>query len=412
MSATHFIVDSVWNQLPARAKGLAIAERERIWLKRILNGDYECSFFQLSSGAYVSSAITIDGVRIAMTYKGAAQAALSLASRLPTKAEVDEAIRSFSFDVEPQLVRPVELMAGEVAIETHSQAIDALVGEHRWDKLYQEGKWWLSGAAKGKAINYGWVDADAPVRANGLRLIQDVGRAHNDLHVDYSQTLRVVCDPRPSVPTKRSTPLAIEKATLIPPPPGVPHDTEPSMDVVSATLPTISLKQARAYRRGRAAGAPIWIFIHTAQCSESSRAAENLQSWGGDGVSWHYAIDSDSITASVREDDTAFAAGPIANDLGIHIELAGYAQQSANDWADAFSSAQLDLCARLVADICHRRRIPIERRYPAELRAKGPGIAGHMDARDAWRRTTHGDPGQSFPWERMLSMARGYASLL
>jgi N-acetyl-anhydromuramyl-L-alanine amidase AmpD len=168
---------------------------------------------------------------------------------------------------------------------------------------------------------------------------------------------------------------------------------------------------------------------------EQLNGAEKLQYYAavtlkaeGRQASWHYAVDGDSITASVKPTDRAYAAGP-GNDRSIHIELVGTAAQSRGQWADSFSSAMLDLTAKLVAMLCLRFGIPVRRIDATDLvnRPEYAGICGHSDwtaastaarrgdhrrdpwwnpMRNAWRKTTHGDPGMGFPWESFIAAVK------
>lgn len=155
------------------------------------------------------------------------------------------------------------------------------------------------------------------------------------------------------------------------------------------------------------------VVVHTAECSETAAAAENLQSWtagpNASVASWHYAVDSDSVTQSVLEKDIAWHAGPV-NGFSIGIEHAGYAKQTAAEWADAYSTAMLERSAALVADICTRYGIPV-RRLTAEDLARGErrGICGHVDVTRGLKSGTHWDPGPSFPFDAYLARVAHYA---
>src|SRR5688572_4176947 len=90
----------------------------------------------------------------------------------------------------------------------------------------------------------------------------------------------------------------------------------------------IPFRQARHYRPSPQ-GRPIrWIVIHSAEIGESLAGAEALMNVCATQervASWHYAVDADSITQSVREHDIAFHA-PGASSKSIGIELAGRAR--------------------------------------------------------------------------------------
>lgn len=183
-----------------------------------------------------------------------------------------------------------------------------------------------------------------------------------------------------------------------------------------------SFQRARFYLPFRQAR-PSLIVIHTAECLETSSASEQLARYfaapaDGRQVSYHYAVDNDSIVQCVRESSTAFSCGP-GNALSINIGLAGRASQTEGEWEDAFSRGVLALTVKLVADILKRRPdIALLKIGGREVYDGLAGICGHSDisaasaigARSAspkwpWtreRRTFHTDPGKHFPWARVI----------
>lgn len=173
--------------------------------------------------------------------------------------------------------------------------------------------------------------------------------------------------------------------------------------------------RARFFQKAnRGVGDITLVCIHTAECGETTKAAENLASWGGGSnankASWHYAVDSDSVTQSVEEKDIAWHAGPV-NGFSIGVEHAGYARQTAEEWADAFSIATLERSAELVGGICERYDIPIRRLSAEQLKAgERRGICGHVDVTNGLTGGKgHTDPGRHFPWEWYLDRVRAYA---
>lgn len=171
----------------------------------------------------------------------------------------------------------------------------------------------------------------------------------------------------------------------------------------------IPFLQAKHYRKGPRSKVD-WVVIHSAEIGESLAGAEALM-----GVcavnprvaSWHYATDADSITQSVREEDVAFHA-PGASQFGIGIELSGRARQTADEWADDFSTRMLDRAAQLVARICRRWSIPIVFVDSAGLLAGTRGITTHAAVSKAWKKSTHWDPGPHFPMERFVELVQSY----
>lgn len=319
--------------------------------------------------------------------------------------------------------------------------------DRKWDgqqSVAGAGKHWVDGAPAGKSRLMGW-DKDGP--GPSKTLWQELAVAHNRKHFDDGTTtmLEWQTGDRPAVlnnppfPTNQGDrgplvgiwqrwlnahedtlpplkidnahgPLTTAKADAY----WIAHGLEEvhSKIIIESKpgliLPPIIFKRAKTYQPGRVQ--PILgICIHTAECTEHHLAAENLQAWDAGAnapkASWHYAVDNDSITQSVREEDRAWAAnsGP-AHETGVHIELAGRANQTPTQWADTFSTDMLDLAAMLCADICKRRETRVAKIGATELRAGVlDAFYGHVDVTDAWHRTTHRDPGVNFPWDSFLA---------
>jgi N-acetyl-anhydromuramyl-L-alanine amidase AmpD len=129
-------------------------------------------------------------------------------------------------------------------------------------------------------------------------------------------------------------------------------------------------------------------------------------------ASAHYCVDANSIVQCVREQNVAWHA-PGANQNGIGIEHAGFSEQTAAEWADAYSVAMLERSAKLSAEICKRYDIPPVRLTVAELSEKGKkGFCGHIDCTNAFSNGKgHWDPGPAFPWDAYLARVRHYLGL-
>jgi N-acetyl-anhydromuramyl-L-alanine amidase AmpD len=151
------------------------------------------------------------------------------------------------------------------------------------------------------------------------------------------------------------------------------------------------------------------IVIHTMEAPEKPHTAKNVAMWfasvAAPKASTHYCVDDVDIIGCVRENVVAWGA-PSANRAGIHIEHAGYASQSAVNWADEYSEKMLTRSAALVSDIAKRHGIPIRKLSADDLiDPAATGICGHVDVTYG-RNEGHGhtDPGQFFPWEHFLKM--------
>lgn len=151
------------------------------------------------------------------------------------------------------------------------------------------------------------------------------------------------------------------------------------------------------------------IFIHATVTEEKVGGARLVAGWfarPGFNASTQYVVDDREVVQCVPEKAYAWAAGTTANERGIHIEFVAMPQQTRGQWADTYSTDELRLGARLVAELAVKYGIPLQKLTAEQLRADKSGIAGHSDARDAWHETTHWDPGDGFPWDRFLKMCR------
>lgn len=150
------------------------------------------------------------------------------------------------------------------------------------------------------------------------------------------------------------------------------------------------------------------LVIHTMEADEKGETAENVAQWFRNPrskVSAHYCVDANSIVQCVRDQDVGWHA-PGANHNGIGIEHAGRAKQTGRDWSDAYSTAMLERSAALAAELCRTYRIPVAWLYPADLRAGKRGITPHKAVSDAFKRSSHWDPGTGFPFETYLALVR------
>jgi N-acetyl-anhydromuramyl-L-alanine amidase AmpD len=150
------------------------------------------------------------------------------------------------------------------------------------------------------------------------------------------------------------------------------------------------------------------IVVHTMEVDERDDAALRCARWFQNPrsrLSAHYCVDADSVIQCVPDEDVAWHA-PGANHDGLGIELAGSARQSRREWADPYSSAVLARAAELSASLCGEHSIPAEWLWPPDLRAGKRGLTTHASVSEAFRRSSHVDPGPAFPVERFLGLVR------
>jgi N-acetyl-anhydromuramyl-L-alanine amidase AmpD len=189
---------------------------------------------------------------------------------------------------------------------------------------------------------------------------------------------------------------------------GTPPAPAPSGPLDVSSIPFVAAKNYTPAARTQVDV----VVIHTMEATEASTTAERVAAWGAGPnapqASWHYAIDDDTIVQSVREEDIAWAA-PSRNHNGIQLEHAGYARQTAEEWADPFSSRMLERSARLTAAICRRWDIPVRFVSADGLRRDERGVTTHHEVTKGpgRGRTWHTDPGEHFPMARYLELVAG-----
>lgn len=165
-----------------------------------------------------------------------------------------------------------------------------------------------------------------------------------------------------------------------------------------AHAPTVIL--ARSYGVVRTVPVRL-VVIHTAETLERNDTAEGVARYFAGlkdrAASAHFCVDNDTAVQCVPLDHVAYAA-PGANHDGIQIELAGRAAQTAAQWGDPYSVALLERAAQLTATLLDHYKLPTVVVGVNGLRSGAKGITGHRWVSDAWRKSTHTDPGEFFPW--------------
>jgi hypothetical protein len=159
--------------------------------------------------------------------------------------------------------------------------------------------------------------------------------------------------------------------------------------------------QARNYTRvGSPPRSIDVVVLHTMEYPERPTGAEWCANYfagqNAPQASAHYMVDNDTVVQGVRDEDVAWAA-PGCNHNGLQIEHAGFAAQKAPEWEDAYSRAMLRLSARLTAKLCKRHAIPVRYVDSADLRVGRRGITTHAAVSEAFKKSSHWDPGPSFP---------------
>lgn len=151
------------------------------------------------------------------------------------------------------------------------------------------------------------------------------------------------------------------------------------------------------------------ICIHTMENPEKPGTARAVAKWFASPTapqaSAHACVDNTEVVLCVKPTSIAWGA-PHLNRDGYHVEHAGYARQTLEDWSDDYSAQMLRISARHTADVAKTWGIPPHRLTVAEVAdGKTKGFCGHADVTAAFKTPGgHTDPGKGFPWDLYLAM--------
>lgn len=143
------------------------------------------------------------------------------------------------------------------------------------------------------------------------------------------------------------------------------------------------------------------VVIHDMEAPETSQTAENVAKYFATTdtqASAHICVDNNSIVQCVKDNDVAWAA-PGANADGIQIEMAGYGNQTREQWLDFYGIGLLALVSDATAQYCLKYDLPVRHLTNAELQAGLKGIVGHYQVSAVYKQSSHTDPGLNFPWD-------------
>ncbi len=147
------------------------------------------------------------------------------------------------------------------------------------------------------------------------------------------------------------------------------------------------------------------IVWHDMEYDETLTAAEDVAHYFATTdrqASAHVCIDADSVVQCVPDSDVAYAA-PGCNADGIHLELAGRARQTREEWLDDYGRRLLDRACEVAAQYCVKYDIPPVHLTDAELAAGAKGMVGHAQCSAVYKKSDHTDPGPNFPWDLVVA---------
>lgn len=226
------------------------------------------------------------------------------------------------------------------------------------------------------------IDGEIDAALAAKRAEEETARAADELYEEAEATPLNISRPDPQ-PAKTAAPLAPE-------PLGV------------AFIP------ARNFTPSRPARVRL-VVLHTTESPLRVGAARAVAGWfagpGAPQASCHYAVDAEEVIRCVRDEDQAWSA-PGANGDGLQVELCASAGWSSAEWSATDVQRLLERAAGLVAALCTRHDLPAEMVQVDGLLDGEAGITTHAAVSAAWHRSTHWDPGPSFPLESFIARVR------
>lgn len=171
------------------------------------------------------------------------------------------------------------------------------------------------------------------------------------------------------------------------------------------TLPFVGAR----HRRARST-TPTLIVLHSGETNEGATAAEGMAAYFASGNtigSAHICVDNDSAVRCALDTERTNGAGGV-NDIGLHLEQAGRAGQTAGEWDDAYSQAVVEhagaVCAAWIAKYPHLRPAYLD--AAALRRGDRNGITTHAQVSQVFAGNDgHWDPGPDYPIDRLLALA-------
>lgn len=124
----------------------------------------------------------------------------------------------------------------------------------------------------------------------------------------------------------------------------------------------------------------------------------------------HYAVDPREVVQCAYDSLICWHAPPNPKSLGV--ELCDPMDGSPHRWSDRPHVDMLELAAELVAGLCLAYDVPVRKLDAADLKLGRHGICGHDDVSDAFKQSTHWDPGPAFPWDYFMRRVRHHVRKL
>jgi hypothetical protein len=150
------------------------------------------------------------------------------------------------------------------------------------------------------------------------------------------------------------------------------------------------------------------IVLHSTEGDTAAGAAGWFANDASEG-SAHVVVDQDHCYRTLPDDAIPWGAkGDRVNEDGLHVEQAGYAKWSRDEWLA--NRATIDNAARVVAAWAWEYNIPLRFLTADDLRSMGTnarGVTTHLEVTKAFDVSGgHQDPGAEYPIDYFMKRAR------
>ena len=145
-----------------------------------------------------------------------------------------------------------------------------------------------------------------------------------------------------------------------------------------------------------------WVVVHDTEGSASAYpgqpSAQGVAAYGAGSnaqASWHVTVDEKVAIRCLPDTTVAYHAYSPANDIGLGLEICGWAKWSKVQWFKHIKT--LRRSAWVTARWCDQYNIPPRILTRAQVRAGVAGITFHSDVTKYLGKGSHTDPGPNFP---------------
>jgi len=150
------------------------------------------------------------------------------------------------------------------------------------------------------------------------------------------------------------------------------------------------------------------LVVHVNVGKEVAHGAAGLASYLDTIKAGYHKVGDDAQVITKAADNLYVQGAGGVNERSLHYCLVGMPNQTAAQWTDPYSQAEIHLMAIVLANWCHVHKIPVRKLSSAQVGQVGTkGICGHKEVSDNYPESQgHWDPGPDFPWTQFTSLVQ------